>query len=66
MKIKRAKFLFLFLIVFFYYRQQITVLHDIAKSRKSCRHEGDSAYLSVLPSIISDARFSLRNDSPNV
>lgn len=44
----------------------MTVLHDIAKSRKSCRHEACKACLSVCPSTTNEAKFSLRNESPNL
>lgn len=48
------------------YLQQITALHDKAKSRKYCLTPKVRAYLRVFPSIIRAKSFSFRRASPRV
>lgn len=48
------------------YLQQITALHDKAKSRKYCLTPKVKAYLRVFPSIIRAKSFSFRRASPRV
>lgn len=44
--------------------QQITALHDSARSKKDCRTSKERAYFRVWPSIIKAMSFSLPSESP--
>lgn len=49
----------------FIYLQQMTALHDRARSRKAWRTSKERAYLSVCPSMMSANSFSFLRESPS-